>query len=159
MKRENQGRLYTKDNYENLVWVRRMVDNPNIIFITNILEHITGDITPINKYKLNLCTHEIENLGQELMQDVEEEALSFLDFTHHPEGDASDIGINDYMVILLKLSCAGGFYLWLDIKNRMRIFGIDDNGTIRFGHSVLDKQSMDMFIDEDKLFKFTVCKR
>lgn len=159
MKRENLGRLYTKDNYKNLVWVRTMVDEPNTIFITNILKHITGDITPINKYKLNLCTHEIENLGQELMQDVEEEASSFLDFINHPEGDASDIGIKDYMVILLELSCAGGFYLWLDIKNRMRIFGIDDNGTIRFGHSVLDKQSMDMFIDEDKLFKFTVCKR
>lgn len=32
MKRENQGRLYTKDNYENLVWVRRMVDNPKYNF-------------------------------------------------------------------------------------------------------------------------------
>lgn len=159
MKRENMKRLYTKDNCENLVWIRTMNDNPNTAFITNILKHITGDIMPVNKYKLNLNTHEVENLGQELMQDVEEEGLSFIDFIQNPVNDVSGTGVKDYMVINLKSSYARGFYIWLDIDNQIKILGIDDYGTIRFDHFVLDKQSMNMFIDDDKLFKFTVCKR
>lgn len=159
MKRENMKRLYTKDNCENLVWIRTMESDPNIVFITNILNHITGDIMPVNKYKLNLITHEIENLGQELMTHVEDEALSFIDFIQNPVNDVSGTGIKDYIIINLKSLYARGFYIWVTIDNQMRIFSIDDNGTIRLDHFVLDKQTMDMFIDGEKLFKFTLYKR
>lgn len=83
MKRENMKRLYAKDNYGNLIWIRTLIDNPNTLFITNFIRHITDDITPTNKYKLNLCTHEIENLGQDIMNG-EEESLAFIDFIQHP---------------------------------------------------------------------------
>ena len=159
MKRENMKRLDTKDNCENLVWIRTMEADPNTVFITNILNHITGDIMPVNKYKLNLITHEIENLGQELMQYVEEEALSFIDFTHNPVDDVSGTGVKDYFIINLKSSYARGFYIWVTLDNQMKIFSIDNDGTIRFDHFVLDKQTMNMFIDGGKLFKFTLYKR
>lgn len=159
MKRENMKRLDTKDNCENLVWIRTMESDPNTVFITNILNHITGDIMPVNKYKLNLITHEIENLGQELMQYVEEEALSFIDFTHNPVDDVSGTGVKDYFIINLKSSYARGFYIWVTLDNQMKIFSIDNDGTIRFDHFVLDKQTMNMFIDGGKLFKFTLYKR
>lgn len=159
MKRENMKRLYTKDNCENLIWIRTMEADPNTVFITNILNHITGDIMPVNKYKLNLITHEIENLGQELMQYVEEEALSFIDFTHNPVDDVSGTGVKDYFIINLKSSYARGFYIWVTLDNQMKIFSIDNDGTIRFDHFVLDKQTMNMFIDGGKLFKFTLYKR
>ncbi len=159
MKRENMKRLYTKDNCENLIWIRTMETDPNTVFITNILNHITGDIMPVNKYKLNLITHEIENLGQELMQYVEEEALSFIDFTHNPVDDVSGTGVKDYFIINLKSSYARGFYIWVTLDNQMKIFSIDNDGTIRFDHFVLDKQTMNMFIDGGKLFKFTLYKR
>lgn len=159
MKRENMKRLYTKDNCENLIWIRTMEADPNTVFITNILNHITGDIMPVNKYKLNLITHEIENLGQELMQYVEEEALSFIDFTHNPVDDVSGTGVKDYFIINLKSSYARGFYIWVTLDNQMKIFSIDNDGTIRFDHFVLDKQTMNMFIDSGKLFKFTLYKR
>lgn len=159
MKRENMKRLYTKDNCENLVWIRTMESDPNIVFITNILKHITGGITPVNKYKLNLITHEIENLRQELMQYAEEEALSFIDFIQNPVNDVSGTGIKDYIVINLKSVYAGGFYIWVTIDNQMRILSIDDYGTIRLDHFVLDKQTMDIFIVGGKLFKFTLYKR
>lgn len=159
MRRENMKRLDTKDNCENLVWIRTMEADPNTVFITNILNHITGDIMPVNKYKLNLITHEIENLGQELMQYVEEEALSFIDFTHNPVDDVSGTGVKDYFIINLKSSYARGFYIWVTLDNQMKIFSIDNDGTIRFDHFVLDKQSMNMFIDGGKLFKFTLYKR
>lgn len=159
MKRTNVKRLYVKDNCENLVWIRTMESDPNIVFITNILKHITGGITPVNKYKLNLITHEIENLRQELMQYAEEEALSFIDFIQNPVNDVSGTGIKDYIVINLKSVYAGGFYIWVTIDNQMRILSIDDYGTIRLDHFVLDKQTMNMFIDGGKLFKFTLYKR
>lgn len=159
MKRTNVKRLDTKDNCENLVWIRTMEADPNTVFITNILNHITGDIMPVNKYKLNLITHEIENLGQELMQYTEEEALSFIDFVQHNVNDVSGTGIKDYIVINLKSVYAGGFYIWVTIDNQMRILSIDDYGTIRLDYFVLDKQTMDMFIDGGKLFKFTLYKR
>ena len=159
MKRTNVKRLYVKDNCENLVWIRTMESDPNIVFITNILKHITGGITPVNKYKLNLITHEIENLRQELMQYAEEEALSFIDFIQNPVNDVSGTGIKDYIVINLKSVYAGGFYIWVTIDNQMRILSIDDYGTIRLDYFVLDKQTMDMFIDGGKLFKFTLYKR
>lgn len=159
MRRENMKRLDTKDNCENLIWIRTMEADPNTVFITNILNHITGDIMPVNKYKLNLITHEIENLGQELMQYVEEEALSFIDFTQNPVNDVSGTGVKDYLIINLKSSYARGFYIWITIDNQMKIFSIDNNGTIRFDHFVLDKQTMNMFIDGGKLFKFTLYKR
>lgn len=159
MKRTNVKRLYVKDNCENLVWIRTMESDPNIVFITNILKHITGGITPINKYKLNLITHEIENLRQELMQYAEEEALSFIDFIQNPVNDVSGTGIKDYIVINLKSVYAGGFYIWVTIDNQMRILSIDDYGTIRLDHFVLDKQTMNMFIVGGKLFKFTLYKR
>lgn len=158
VKRENMKRLYAKDNYENLIWIRSMVDNPNTLFITNFIRHITDDIMPVNKYKLKLDTHEIENLGQDIM-DGEEESLSFIDFIQHPVDDVSDTGIKDYIIINLQLLYAGGFYIWIDINNQIKIFGIDDNGTVTFDDSILDKQTMNMFIDADRLFKFTVCKR
>ena len=100
MKRENMKRLYAKDNCENLIWIRTMESDPNTVFITNILNHITGDIMPVNKYKLNLITHELENLGQELMQNAEEEALSFIDFTQNPVDDVSGTGLK---IILLSI--------------------------------------------------------
>lgn len=159
MRRENMKRLDTKDNCENLVWIRTMEADPNTVFITNILNHITGDIMPVNKYKLNLITHEIENLGQELMQYVEEEALSFIDFTHNPVDDVSGTGVKDYFIINLKSSYARGFYIWVTLDNQMKIFSIDNDGTIRFDHFVLDKQTMNIFIDGGKLFKFTLYKR
>lgn len=159
MKRTNVKRLYVKDNCENLVWIRTMESDPNIVFITNILKHITGGITPVNKYKLNLCTHEIENLRQELMQYAEEEALSFIDLIQNPVNDVSGTGIKDYIVINLKSVYAGGFYIWVTIDNQMRILSIDDYGTIRLDHFVLDKQTMDIFIVGGKLFKFTLYKR
>lgn len=159
MRRENMKRLDTKDNCENLVWIRTMEADPNTVFITNILNHITGDIMPVNKYKLNLITHEIENLGQELMQYTEEEALSFIDFVQHNVNDVSGTGVKDYFIINLKSSYARGFYIWVTLDNQMKIFSIDNNGTIRFDHFVLDKQSMNMFIDGGKLFKFTLYKR
>lgn len=159
MKRTNVKRLYVKDNCENLVWIRTMESDPNIVFITNILKHITGGITPVNKYKLNLITHEIENLRQELMQYAEEEALSFIDFIQNPVNDVSGTGIKDYIVINLKSVYAGGFYIWVTIDNQMRILSIDDYGTIRLDHFVLDKQTMDIFIVGGKLFKFTLYKR
>lgn len=159
MKRTNVKRLYVKDNCENLVWIRTMESDPNIVFITNILKHITGGITPVNKYKLNLITHEIENLRQELMQYAEEEALSFIDFIQNPVNDVSGTGIKDYIVINLKSVYAGGFYIWVTIDNQMRILSIDDYGTIRLDYFVLDKQTMNMFIDGGKLFKFTLYKR
>lgn len=159
MKRTNVKRLYVKDNCENLVWIRTMESDPNIVFITNILKHITGGITPVNKYKLNLITHEIENLRQELMQYAEEEALSFIDLIQNPVNDVSGTGIKDYIVINLKSVYAGGFYIWVTIDNQMRILSIDDYGTIRLDHFVLDKQTMDIFIVGGKLFKFTLYKR
>lgn len=159
MKRENMKRLYAKDNCDNLVWIRTMESDPNTVFITNILNHITGDIMPVNKYKLNLITHELENLGQELMQNAEEEALSFIDFTQNPVNDISGTGIKDYIIINLKSQYDRGFYIWVTLDNQMKIFSIDGNGTIRFDHFVLDKQSMDIFIDGGKLFKFTLYKR
>lgn len=159
MKRTNVKRLYVKDNCENLVWIRTMESDPNIVFITNILKHITGGITPVNKYKLNLITHEIENLRQELMQYAEDEALSFIDLIQNPVNDVSGTGIKDYIVINLKSVYAGGFYIWVTIDNQMRILSIDDYGTIRLDHFVLDKQTMDIFIVGGKLFKFTLYKR
>lgn len=159
MKRENMKRLYAKDNCENLIWIRTMESDPNTVFITNILNHITGDIMPVNKYKLNLITHELENLGQELMQNVEEEALSFIDFTQNPVDDISGTGIKDYVIINLKSQYDRGFYIWVTLDNQMKILSIDGNGTIRLDHFVLDKQSMNLFIDEGKLFKFTLYKR
>ena len=159
MRRENMKRLDTKDNCENLIWIRTMEADPNTVFITNILNHITGDIMPVNKYKLNLITHEIENLGQELMQYVEEEALSFIDFVHHNVNDVSGTGVKDYFIINLKSSYARGFYIWVTLDNQMKIFSIDNDGTIRFDHFVLDKQTMNMFIDGGKIFKFTLYKR
>lgn len=45
------------------------------------------------------------------------------------------------------------------MDNQIKIFGIDENGVVTFDDSILDKQSMNMFIDADRLFKFSVCKR